>query len=154
MAGDTYTVERSATIGAPPDAVFGQLVDFHQWTDWSPWEELDPELQRTYSGADQGVGAVYEWSGNRKAGAGRMEITGADAPKHVEVALQFLKPFKSSNTVTFTLSPVEGGTDVRWTMVGPKTFMTKVMGIFKSMDSLVGPDMEKGLAKLDAHLSG
>ena len=150
---DTYTVERRATVGAAPEQVYEQLVDFHQWVNWSPWEELDPELQRTYSGTDRGVGAVYEWSGNRKAGAGRMEITKAEPSSEVDVALAFLKPFKSTSAVTFTLSPAGDGTEVTWTMVGPKTFMTKVMGIFKSMDSFVGPDMEKGLAKLDAHLS-
>jgi uncharacterized protein YndB with AHSA1/START domain len=153
MAGDSYTVERDALIGAPPEQVYEQLVDFHQWTNWSPWEELDPDLQRTYSGAERAVGAVYEWSGNRKAGAGRMEMTKADPPAEVVVALQFLKPFKSSSDVTFTLTREGDGTRVTWAMVGPKTFMTKVMGIFKSMDSLVGPDMEKGLAKLDAHVS-
>ena len=46
----------------------------HQWTRWSPWEDVDPDLHRAYSGAEEGVGAVYAWSGNRKAGAGRMEI--------------------------------------------------------------------------------
>jgi uncharacterized protein YndB with AHSA1/START domain len=153
MAGDTYTVERDARIGAPPEQVYEQLADFHNWTNWSPWEELDPDLERTYSGAERAVGAVYEWSGNRKAGAGRMEITAVDAPNRVDVALQFLKPFKSSSEVTFTLAREAGGTHVTWTMVGPRTLMTKVMGIFKSMDSFVGPDMEKGLAKLDAHVS-
>ena len=70
---------REATIPAPRDAVYALLVDFHRWTEWSPWEDLDPDLYRTYSGPPSGVGAVYEWVGNRKAGAGRMEITDADA---------------------------------------------------------------------------
>jgi hypothetical protein len=33
-------------------------------------------------------------------------------------------------------------------MTGRKTLLTKVMGIVKSMDSLLGPDFEKGLARL------
>lgn len=151
---DTFTVERRGTVGAPPEQVFGALVDFHRWVHWSPWEDVDPELQRTFSGPEAGEGAVYEWSGNRKAGAGRMEITSALPSTTVEIALDFLKPFKSSNTITFTLAPVDGGTDVTWTMVGPKTLMTKIMGIFKSMDSFVGPDFEKGLRQLDAYVSG
>jgi uncharacterized protein YndB with AHSA1/START domain len=150
---DTYTVERCATIAAPPEQVFAAITDFRRWVDWSPWEDLDPALQRTYSGPDQGTGAVYEWSGNRKAGAGRMEITEADASSKVVIALDFLKPFKSNTTTTFTLSPTDGGTEVTWTLVGPKTVATKVMGLFKSMDSFVGADFEKGLARLDAHLT-
>ena len=145
-----YSVERSTTITAPPQHVHGFVNDFHRWTEWSPWEDLDPDLHRVYSGADAGVGATYEWSGNRKAGQGRMEITGATAPKHLEIALQFLKPFKSSNTTTFELEDSDGITVLTWRMVGSKTFATRVMGIFTSMDKLVGKDFEKGLADLKA----
>ena len=143
-----FEVVRDTTIPAPGDAVFALLVDFHRWTEWSPWEDLDPNLSRTYSGPPSGVGAVYEWVGNRKAGAGRMEITDAHAPSRLVIALQFLKPFKSSSTTTFTLDERDGGTQVTWRMVGPKTFTTRVMGVFMSMDKMVGSDFEKGLTRL------
>jgi uncharacterized protein YndB with AHSA1/START domain len=143
-----FEVTREATIPASRDAVFGLLADFHRWPEWSPWEDIDPNLERTHSGAPSGVGAVYEWEGNRKAGAGRMEITEASAPSRVQIDLQFLKPFKSRNTTTFELTDRDGGTHVTWRMVGPKTFMTRVMGIFTSMDKMIGPDFEKGLDRL------
>ena len=145
---DEFEVKREATIPASRAAVYALLVDFHRWREWSPWEDLDPALGRTYSGPDAGTGAVYEWSGNRKAGAGRMEITDAVEPSKVQIALQFLKPFKSSNTTTFELVERDGDTHVTWRMVGPKTFMTRVMGIFTSMDKVVGKDFEKGLDRL------
>jgi uncharacterized protein YndB with AHSA1/START domain len=145
---DEFEVKRETTIAAPRQKVYDLIADFHRWTAWSPWEELDPDLQRTYSGADAGVGSVYEWSGNRKAGTGRMEISAAEPPSRVQIALQFLKPFKSSNTTTFELTEEGGGTHVVWRMVGPKTFLTRVMGLFSSMDKMVGGDFEKGLAKL------
>jgi uncharacterized protein YndB with AHSA1/START domain len=150
MAADKneFEVVRDATIPAPRATVFALLADFHRWREWSPWEDIDPNLQRTYSGPPSGVGAVYEWDGNRKAGAGRMEITSADAPSRLQLALQFLKPFKSSSTTTFELDERDGATHVTWRMVGPKTFMTRVMGIFASMDKMVGGDFEKGLARL------
>jgi carbon monoxide dehydrogenase subunit G len=110
-------------------------------------------MTRTFSGADAGVGAVYEWKGNRKAGEGRMEITAADEPSGVTLALDFLKPFKSSNTTRFQLEPEGDSTRVTWTMQGPKTFVTKVMGIFTSMDKLIGKDFEKGLTQLEAHVT-
>ena len=148
MGKDEYTVERAANISAPAHAVFDLIADLHRWTEWSPWEDIDPALQRTYSGAESGAGAVYEWSGNRKAGSGRMEITQAVPPTKVEIALQFLKPFKASSTTTFELADADGGTRVTWRMVGRKTFMTSLMGVFMSMDKMVGPDFEKGLAQL------
>ncbi len=72
---DEFEVTRETTIPASRAAVYALLVDFHRWREWSPWEDIDPRLSRTYSGPDAGVGAIYEWVGNRKAGAGRMEIT-------------------------------------------------------------------------------
>ena len=149
MSNSTYTVERSATIAAEPQQIYERIADFHQWMAWSPWEDLDPNQQRTFSGADSGPGAKYAWSGNRKAGRGRMEITTAQQPTEVGIALEFEKPFKSANTIDFFLTE-EGpnATRVRWAMVGPKTLATKVMGLFTSMDKMIGPDFEKGLARL------
>jgi polyketide cyclase/dehydrase/lipid transport protein len=150
MAADTYTVERSLTINAAAEHIYDQIADFHRWTRWSPWEDLDPALERGYFGAESGIGAVYAWSGNRKAGQGRMEITDASRPSAVQVDLLFEKPFKARNTLVFTI--VAGGSQSRvtWSMTGRKTVMTKVMGIFRSMDKMIGPDFEKGLSRLKA----
>jgi len=148
MADDTYTVERSVTIDAPPARIYDEIADFHKWTSWSPWEDLDPALQRTYSGAESGVGAVYAWSGNRKAGRGRMEIADVTEPGRVQIDLVFEKPFKARNDTVFTIVPAGSGSRVTWLLTGQNTFMTKVMGIFTSMDKMVGPDFEKGLARL------
>jgi hypothetical protein len=147
---DTYTVERSVTIDAPLARIYNQIADFHRWVNWSPWEDLDPDLKRTYSGAEKGVGAAYAWSGNRKAGQGRMEITETSEPSKVRIDLQFEKPFKARNEIVITV--VREGSDARvtWSMTGQNNLVTKVMGVFKSMDKMIGPDFEKGLARLKA----
>lgn len=149
---DTYAVQREQPIAGPAGAVLERIVDLRRWQSWSPWEGLDPDLRRTYSGADSGVGAVYAWEGNRKAGKGRMEITGVEPDTSVTIDLQFLKPFKSHSTTTFAVRPDDEGVVVRWTMTGRKTFMTRAMGIFTSMDKLIGPDFEKGLAQLKSEV--
>jgi uncharacterized protein YndB with AHSA1/START domain len=148
MPDATYTVERSTVIAAPPERVYEHIVDFHQWTGWSPWEDMDPNLHRSYSGADAGTGASYAWSGNRKAGQGRMTITEAEAPSRVRIDLIIDKPFKTRHDTTFLIRPDGPGSSVTWSMTGKQTAMTKVMGIFKSMDAMIGPDFEKGLARL------
>jgi hypothetical protein len=150
MSEPTYTVERSQLVHAEPDRVQHEILDFHRWTAWSPWEDLDPDLRRSYSGAADGVGSVYEWSGNRKAGQGRMEMIDVQPGSAVVVDLRFLKPFKSESVITFATVPEEGGTRVTWTMTGPRTTALKVMGLFTSMDKLVGKDFEKGLTRLKA----
>src|SRR4051794_36474907 len=71
---DTFRVQRAATIDAPPEKIFPLISDFRQWRAWSPWEDRDPGLQRSFSGTPSGEGAVYQWTGNKKVGSGRMEI--------------------------------------------------------------------------------
>ena len=143
-----YTVTRTTTIDAPAERVHALVNDFHEWQQWSPWEGLDPQMRRTYSGPDAGVGAAYAWEGNRKAGKGDMTVTG-DAPEQVDVALHFEKPFKQHNRFAFRLTPVgDASTSVEWRMDGELSGITRLFAVVKSMDSLVGPDFEKGLAQL------
>jgi hypothetical protein len=142
-----FTVSRSTTIAAAPAAVRALVEDFRTWRTWSPWEDVDPQLARTYTGADSGVGAHYAWVGNRKAGAGSMEIV-ASTPESLRIALEFLKPWRASNDVVFTFAPDGDGTRVTWTMSGVHAGLAKVFARFVDTDKLVGPDFEKGLARL------
>jgi uncharacterized protein YndB with AHSA1/START domain len=144
----TFRVERAATIAAPPERVFALLNDFHAWEQWSPWARLDPAMTTTYSGPASGPGAVYEWLGNKAVGQGRMAILESTPPRAVTIQLDFLKPFEAHNTTVFTLTPAASGTHVQWAMFGPNTFMGKVMGVFISMDQMIGKDFEKGLATM------
>jgi len=147
---DTFRIMRSATIQAPPERIFPLINDFHNWTRWSPWEKLDPALQRSYSGAASGKGAAYAWQGNNKVGQGRMEIVDAAPPSRVTIKLDFIKPFEAHNMVDFTLQPQGGATGVSWDMHGPLPLMARVMHMFMNMDRMVGKDFEKGLASLKA----
>jgi hypothetical protein len=143
-----FSLSRSIGVGAPPERVHPLLDDFREWRRWSPWEDVDPELQRTYSGADAGVGARYEWKGNKKAGEGSMEIT-ESTPSQVVTDLRFLKPFKAQNVTTFDLVPTDGGTDVTWTMTGRRGAVMSLMGrLF--FDRAIVKDFDKGLARLKA----
>ena len=144
----TYTVQRSRTIQASPDDIRPLLTNFRNWREWSPWEEVDKDLHRAYSGPHAGLGAHYAWNGNRKAGAGSMEIVGLDESE-VEIRLEFLKPFKSSNTTTFVLRPQGEATEVTWRMVGPRPLLMRVLGPLLDPEKMVAPDFEKGLARLD-----
>ena len=145
---DTYVVERSTTIEASPNDVFAKVVDLRAWDDWSPWAEMDPEMNKTYTGDPGTVGSGYSWNGNRKVGEGRMTVKEVDAQERVAIDLEFIKPFKSQSVTEVSVAPAGDGSQVTWTMTGKHNWMSKIMGIFKSMDKMVGPDFEKGLAKL------
>lgn len=138
---------RSIVIAAPAAKVRTFVTDFRAWTKWSPWEDLDADLKRTYAGAETGVGARYAWAG-KKAGEGSMVIT-AEADDRVDVDLDFVKPFKANNKVVFRFEPEGNGTRVTWTMSGTRNLLLAVMGkLF--FDGMLGKDFDKGLAKLKA----
>lgn len=145
---DNFRVQRAASIKAPPDKIFALINDFHKWGGWSPWEKLDPEMKRTHSGAAEGKGAVYAWEGSGKVGAGRMEIMESSPPSRIAIKLDFIKPVEGHNTAEYTLEAKGDSTDVTWAMYGPVPFISKVMQVFVSMDSMIGKDFETGLANM------
>lgn len=144
-----YEVVRRAVVAAEPSRVHELIANYREWPKWSPWEDIDPAMERVYSGPESGVGARYSWSGNRKAGAGSME-TVADTEREVGIRLEFTKPFKSTNKLTFQLTPADGGTEVVWRMDGEQKGLMAVVGKVIKMDRLIGKDFEKGLARLQA----
>jgi hypothetical protein len=150
MADKSFHLSREATITAPAERIHALINDFHEWRAWSPWEGLDPAMNRAYDGPTSGVGAVYAWKGNSKAGEGRMEIVESQ-PQSVGVDLLFAAPMKAHNRVDFTLTPVAdggGSTHVEWSMTGPQNVVMRLMSKVWSMEKMIGPDLEKGLAKL------
>ncbi len=106
-------------------------------------------MNKTYTGEQGAVGSSYHWTGNRKVGEGQMTLTEVEENKRVAIDLKFIKPFKSENVTEIMLAENGDATDVTWRMTGPNTLMTKIMALIgKNMDKMVGPDFEKGLAKL------
>ncbi|MBF6071048.1 SRPBCC family protein [Nocardia farcinica] len=143
-----FEVVRHTVISAQPQQVHALIADLRRWREWSPWEDLDPALRREYSGPESGPGARYSWQGNRKAGAGTMEIV-TDTGREVGVRLEFRKPMRATNDVTFTLAPVgTTSTEVAWRMRGERTGLGAVFAAVIPMDRLIGKDFEKGLARL------
>jgi uncharacterized protein YndB with AHSA1/START domain len=149
---DTFSVQRAITVKALPEKIFPLINDFHQWGTWSPYENKDPAMKRSYSGAESGKGAVYAWDGNNNVGSGRMEILDASPPSKIVIKLDFFKPFEGHNTAEFTMLPQGNATNVTtnitWLMHGPTPFIGKIMHVFINMDRMVGKDFEIGLANL------
>jgi uncharacterized protein YndB with AHSA1/START domain len=145
---DEIRVQRTATIRAPAEKVFPLIADFQKWRSWSPYEEKDPAMKRTYEGASNGKGAIYAWNGDKNVGSGRMEILEAATPSKVTIKLDFFTPFEGHNTAEFTMLPQGDGTHVTWLMHGPANFMSKLIQVFINLDNMIGRDFEAGLVKL------
>ena len=147
---DTFRVQREASIKAPPEKIFALINDFNRWGTWSPWEKKDPAMKRTFGAATSGKGAVYAWEGNKDVGQGSMTIAESVPSSRLALKLDFLKPFEAHNNVEFTLQPTGNETSVAWAIYGPMPYLSKIISVFCSMDSMIGKDFEAGLANLKA----
>lgn len=145
-----FSVQRSVTIQSPADLPFALVNDFHRWAAWSPWEKRDPGMTRTFTGADAGLDAMYEWTGNPEVGSGRMTIVESKPAERVRIRLEFLEPFEALNTTTFTFTPSGRDVTVTWRMEGRNAFLGKAFSLFVDMDEAIGKDFEAGLANLKA----
>ena len=138
----TLHITRSITIAAPAAAVYEQVADFRKWAAWSPWEKLDPAMEKTYGSN------TYAWKGNDKVGQGQMTILASQPPSSLSIKLEFFKPRQDTSTTTFSFTPAGAGTQVTWTMDGEKDFLSKAVCMVMDLDKMVGGDFEKGLAQL------
>jgi uncharacterized protein YndB with AHSA1/START domain len=145
---DSFRIERTATIKAPPDKIYAEIANLRGWSAWSPYERKDPDMERAFSGAESGRGAIYAWHGNKDVGRGRMEIVEATLPSKIAIKLDFIEPFEGHNMAEFTLVPTGDSTTVTWAMYGPSPYVAKVMGTFLDLDKMIGNDFEAGLAGL------
>lgn len=151
LQADTYRVTRSATIGAPPEVVFEQINDFHNWEAWSPWAKLDPAVKNTFEGAPSGAGSVFKWAGNSQVGEGMMTLTESRPTERIRIKLDFIKPFPSTCDTAFDFASGPAGVTVTWTMSGNNNFISKAFCLFMGgMDRMIGPDFERGLKQMKA----
>ncbi len=140
-------VERSAVINANPAKVFALVSDYREFNKWSPWAALDPEAEYEFSGPPTGVGSKMVWrSEHPNVGNGEQEIVDIQPGTMVRSKLTF-EGFDTPSFATFTLVPAPNGTDVIWAFdANMDTMLGRYMGLM--MDSWVGADYERGLARL------
>jgi uncharacterized protein YndB with AHSA1/START domain len=148
----TYLVERSVTIQAPPQRVFGLIDDFHHWPKWAQQDRDDPTMKRTYKRVKSGNGAESEWTSQGNAGAGSMTMTEVVPLEQVKVTVDSDRPFAAQDIYTFTLTPIPESettaTKVTWTVRGTNNYLMKAKEVFLGVDGVVGRPLDEGLRNL------
>ena len=145
-----FRVSRTATISAPPEAVFPHVNTLKNWEAWNPWGKLDPHMKLTYEGPEAGPGGSYAWVGNREVGEGKATITESRTNELVRFKMEFFKPMAGVSVTEFTFSPRTDQTEITWSMTGKNNFISKAFCLFMNMDKMIGGQFEKGLADLKA----
>lgn len=145
---DEFKMSRETRIAAPREKIYPYINDLRAWEAWSPWAKLDPNAKNSFAGPEAGVGASMSWSGNKKIGEGCMTIIASHANQSIGFKLEFVRPFKATNTAEFEFRPAGAETVAVWSMTGKSNFFFKVFGLFMNCDEMAGKDFEKGLASL------
>ncbi len=145
---DTFRIERSTLIQAPVGKIFPFLDNPREANRWNPFIRRDPGLKGTYSGPASGPGATFEFDGNKDVGKGRVTVLSTQPPERVTVQLDMSAPMTVHNTVEYTLQRDGNATRVTWSMHGPASFVSKLVGVFINVDRMIGNDFEAGLASL------
>lgn len=141
-------IERTATIAAPPSAIFPHVNELKAWDAWSPWAKLDPNAKVTFEGPPAGNGAVFHWSGNDEVGEGTMTILDSQPDQHIKIKTEFVKPFPGSSTAGFTFKPDGDKTVVTWDMQSEQPFLVRAMCIIFNGKKIITDQFDKGLSNL------
>lgn len=143
-----FEVTRTIVIKAPDAKIYDEIADPRRWKEWSAWSRRDPDMDVSYSGPPFGQGAKWSWK-SRKEGSGSMEFTRVDPNRRVEYSLYF-PAFNMRSGGEFRLEPDAGATRVTWTNRGDVGTNPLKHYLAATMDRVVGPDFEAGLANLKA----
>jgi hypothetical protein len=145
---DVTRVERHGDVAGTPEIVFARLNNLHEFSQWSPWSKLDPEMKTELAGPASGVGSKYHWIGNDDVGEGTMEITEV-RPNTVVQRLEFIRPFASKAEVTLSVVAKDNATStVTWAMDSQNNFPSKMAGLFMNMDEMIGKDFVEGITNI------
>ncbi len=146
-----FRYARSAIINAPADKIYPYLVDFRRGSEWSPYEQKDPNMKKTFKGDAGMIGSGLEFDGNSEVGAGFLQLLKTEPNKSVQIRLHMSRPISADNLIDYTLEPTEGGgTRVTWSMSGDGGFFGKLLGVFIDCEKMVAAEMEKGMTNLKA----
>jgi effector-binding domain-containing protein/uncharacterized protein YndB with AHSA1/START domain len=143
----TYRVERTTYIKSNPEIIYALTSDFQQWSLWVPWtKETDSTAVFTMTGPAAQVGTSWKWDG-KVLGNGEMILVEVTPGQLVAYDLAFDQgKYKSKGKIT--IEKQGDSSSVSWIDEGDLGYspMARYMGLF--MDKMMGPDFEKGLAKL------
>jgi len=146
---DTFRIERATLIKAPAESVYAILTDLRRGREWSPFERKDPNLKRTFTGPETGVGSALEWEGDMNVGAGKLTIAQA-TPSKILLNLDMRKPMEGRNIIEYALANKGDATQLTWSMHGKMNLIGRIMCIFINMEKDLGGEFERGLRDLKA----
>jgi hypothetical protein len=150
----SFHYERSGTIHATPEKIFPYISNFKMGSQWSPYEKMDPNMSKKYSGNDGESGSIMEFEGNKDTGSGKLEMLKVIPNEQVDIKLTMLKPWHAENLIQYKLTPEAEGTLFTWSMSGDGGFMGKLMSVLIDCEKMMGDQFEQGINNLREVVEG
>lgn len=144
-------IERSLVVNAPQSTVFNQVNNLKNWEQWSPWKQMDPTMEITYEGNPSGVGAQYNWVGE-KSGNGYLQIKESVPNKSIKTYLNFGSQGDGNSTWTF--EPQGNQTKATWQFSTDLGYspISRWRGLF--IDRFLGSSFQDGLENIQKVIEG
>ncbi len=145
---ETVRVVSAVEVSTSKEQVFSYLSDLNQFSQWSPFQEMDPEQKVTVEGS--GVGSTLTWKSERM-GEGIMTLEEADPAAPIKVRMTFLSPLAGEGTSLWTTqSKGDSLTEVSWQFEQKLPYFQRYFG--PMMQSGLGEHFQKGMLNLKSKL--
>jgi uncharacterized protein YndB with AHSA1/START domain len=153
---EEYQIKREVIIDAQPETVFPFLASMKKADQWMPWKEIDPKVETSYEGPEEGVGSISSWNSPGSMGTGKAEVIAVTENQLVKTKITYTKPMQMSQDSEFILTPMGEATQMTWIVRGKQPFFARLMCtlMFMNMDKYVGGMFERGLNKLKLSIEG
>ena len=139
------TVSRSATIAAPKEAVFQQMVKLSNWPNWSPWSRLDTSMKNEFTGTDGQVGSMYHWTGDpQKTGETEITIKAINGTS-LDFNFKLIKPEELKAKGTLSAEDAPGGCKATMTFTNHYSYPWNALLFLTNLEKSIGPDLEKAV---------
>lgn len=139
-----HSVSREIVIAAPSDIIHAQVNDLKKWDTWSPWEESDATITKTFGSVTEGTGANYTWK-SKHSGNGKLTIT-KSTPDTIWTKVDF-EGMGSSNSA-YAFAKEDNNTKVTWSFSYDTPFPWNALSWIMGYDKSMTKEFDKGLASL------
>ncbi|MDF3818638.1 SRPBCC family protein [Leptospira sp. 96542] len=150
-----FRVERTVEVSKEANKVFEYIRFLKNQNEYSKWAKLDPAMKKNYEGEDGKVGFISRWESQMDdVGVGEQEIKHIDFETFtLDTELRFKKPMESTEkSYMKVVSLTDKKSKVIWGFEGNMSYPFNLIGLFISMDEMIGSDFEEGLTSLKSIL--
>ncbi len=155
LIGTAWDFEKSISIKAPVEKVWGNVKSLHALNNWNPWMTKDPDINIEYSGNDGTPGASFSWvSSVKNVGEGRQTIIKVTDKSELISRVDFVKPFAGTGNAFMRLATEGEITKATWRMESSTPYPMNFIKIFGVIEKNMEKDFSSGLNKLKAICEG